>query len=224
MDVLVRKPKAIIFDWDDTLVDNWNAIHHSLNATLTQFNHKPWSIKKARSNVRLSLRDSFPNIFGEEWEIAAKFFYDKIEQNHLKTLVKLNFSEDILKFLSNCKIKMGIVSNKTGPILRKECQHLEWNKYFESIIGANDAKNDKPSADPLLLCLEEIGIPANKLVWFVGDAPSDIECANNANVTSVLIDTKFEPSNTEYPLADMQHADLESLLESVKKLNNSFKN
>ena len=217
MNLLLQKPKAIIFDWDDTLVDNWSAIHQSLNATLTEFNHKPWSIKKARSNIRLSLRDSFPDIFGKDWEIAAEFFYDKIKQDHLKALVKLNFSESLLLFLSYRDIKMGIVSNKTGPILRKECEYLGWTRFFKSIIGANDAKNDKPAADPLLLCLAQIGISANKLVWFVGDAPSDIECANNANVTSVLINTKFKPSNTEYPVFDIQHDDLGSLLESIKK-------
>ena len=216
MNLKLQKPKAVIFDWDDTLVDNWSTIHKSLNATLTEFNYPPWTIQKTRSNIRLSLRDSFPGIFGNNWQVAAKFFYDKIKKDHLKTLVKLNFSENVLELLYDSKIKMGIVSNKTGSILREECEYLGWNKFFESVIGANDAKNDKPAPDPLLLCLEKIGISANKLVWFVGDAPSDIECAVNANVTSVLINTKFRPLNAEYPIADMHYEDLGSLYKKVK--------
>jgi phosphoglycolate phosphatase len=30
-------PKAVIFDWDNTLVDSWPVIHHALNETLEAY-------------------------------------------------------------------------------------------------------------------------------------------------------------------------------------------
>lgn len=32
-----ERPRAVIFDWDHTLVDNWDAIRAALNFTLTSF-------------------------------------------------------------------------------------------------------------------------------------------------------------------------------------------
>ena len=55
------RPKAIIFDWDDTLIDNWQAIHAALNLTLNKMGHERWSFEKTKSNVRRSMRDSFPS-------------------------------------------------------------------------------------------------------------------------------------------------------------------
>ena len=35
-------PKAIIFDWDSTLIDNWQSIANALNATLIEMGKAPW--------------------------------------------------------------------------------------------------------------------------------------------------------------------------------------
>ncbi len=39
------KPKAIIFDWDNTLVDSWPVIEQSLNQTAQALNYKDLTIK-----------------------------------------------------------------------------------------------------------------------------------------------------------------------------------
>jgi phosphoglycolate phosphatase len=181
------KPEAIIFDWDDTLADNWHSILGALNASLTAMGQVPWTMEKARANVRRSLRDSFPEMFGDRWEEAADIFYQHIRTNHLETLYRLDFAEELLQQLSNDKIVLGVVSNKMGDLLRAECGHLGWAKYFVNIIGANDAEKDKPAPDPLFQCLEGTTIKPSLNTWYVGDAPTDLECAINAGVTGVLI-------------------------------------
>ena len=59
------RPRAILFDWDNTLVDNWLAISEALNATLVAMGHPTWSLTETKARVRNSLRDSFPAMFGE---------------------------------------------------------------------------------------------------------------------------------------------------------------
>ena len=39
-------PTAIIFDWDDTLVDNWESINSALNTTLKAMGKKSFSLSK----------------------------------------------------------------------------------------------------------------------------------------------------------------------------------
>jgi len=180
-------PEAIIFDWDDTLASNWQSIHAALNATLTAMGQENWTIEKTRANVRRALRESFPEMFGDRWEEAADIFYDHIQSNHLKTLVSLEFAAELLEQISATGIMLGIVSNKTGYLLRAECEHLGWSKYFTAIIGAQDAEKDKPAPDPIYLCLEGMKIKPSRNIWYVGDAPTDLECAYNAGLTAVLI-------------------------------------
>ena len=179
-------PKAIIFDWDDTLVDNWHSIHAGLNATLTAMGQKPWSLEKTQSNVRRSMRDSFPSLFGERWKEAANIFLAHVQSHHLETIDVLDKVPKMLRALHKEGFYLGVVSNKNGVLLREEVEHLNWNIWFSRIIGANDAIRDKPDRAPIDMALEGSGISTGKDVWFVGDARSDMECAHNAGVVAVL--------------------------------------
>ena len=196
----INFPEAIIFDWDDTLASNWQSIHAALNTTLTAMGHETWPIEKTRANVRRALRESFPEMFGDRWEEAADIFYDHIRTNHLETLIGLEFATELLELIADSGIMLGIVSNKTGYLLRAECEHLGWTKYFTAIVGAQDAEKDKPAPDPIYLCLEGTTIKPSRNTWYVGDAPTDLECAHNASLTGVLIrDSAITPEYERFP-------------------------
>ena len=83
---------------------------------------------------------------------------------------------------------MGIISNKDGNLLRKECKSLGWNKYFKIIIGANDAKEDKPSKYPFLLALKKISKKPSKKIWYVGDSDIDIIFAKRMECFSIFLE------------------------------------
>lgn len=200
MSTLLELPEAILFDWDDTLASNWVSILDAMNATFAAMGHEAWSMEQARANVRLSLRDSFPKMFGDRWEEATDIFYDHIRANHLETLKSLEYAAELLEQLSQAGVVLGIVSNKTGYLLRAECEHLGWSDYFVSVIGAMDAEKDKPAPDPIFLCLKDTGLKSNSNIWYVGDAPTDIQCAHNARITGILIrDSAITSDYDEYP-------------------------
>ena len=50
-------PKAVIFDWDNTLVDSWPVIHHALNETLEAYGKPLWTLEETKDRVRHSMRD-----------------------------------------------------------------------------------------------------------------------------------------------------------------------
>ena len=192
------KPKAIIFDWDNTLVDSWVVIHDALNATLDDWGMEKWTIEETKSRVAHSMRDSFPLLFGDDWERAGKVFYDHFEKTHLDRLTPLANAEDVLGELFEMGIHMAIVSNKTGRLLRLEVEHLGWNKIFKNVVGSLDAANDKPAPDPVILALQGSGIKTgNHDVWFVGDAVIDMQCAKNSGCFGVLVD-KNPPKIAEF--------------------------
>lgn len=181
------KPQAVLFDWDNTLVDSWPIIHDALNTTFRAFGLRPWTLSETRQKVRHSMRDNFPKLFGDRWEVAGEVFYKHYGAIHAKKLEPTNGAEEMLHGLSVAGIYLGIVSNKKGDFLRTEAAHLGWDRYFGGIVGANDAKNDKPAADPVGLALAGSGIPLGRDVWLAGDADIDMECAENAGCVPVLI-------------------------------------
>ena len=174
-------PEAFIFDWDSTLVDNWKSIAKALNETLIEMGKDPWTESEIRQNSKRSAREAFPEIFGEDWETALSFFYEAFEKNHLIGITPLPGAKDLLEFLRKRKIYSGIISNKNGSFLRKEIQKLGWGKYFKNVLGATDLEFDKPSKAIVDALFQPSNINPSKLVWFVGDAVVDLECAHLAN-------------------------------------------
>ena len=181
------RPRAILFDWDNTLVDTWGVIHHALAATFEAMGHEPWTLEETRQRVRQSARDSFPRLFGERADEAMARFYETFEADHLRNLSARAEAERGLRRLSAVGYLLGVVSNKTGRLLRREADHLGWTGYFHRLVGANDAARDKPAADAVALALEGSGIAAGAEVWFVGDTDIDMLCAVTSGCVPILL-------------------------------------
>ncbi|MFC3124847.1 HAD family hydrolase [Pseudoroseomonas globiformis] len=178
-------PEVILWDWDNTLVDAWMGVQAGMNAALRHFDKPEWTLQEVRDRARLSLRDSFPTIFGSQWEEARDVFYAAVRDRHLDGLMPL---PGVMEALEACRhVPLCIVSNKQGAILRAEVAHLGWQSRFAAVVGAGDAEADKPSAAPILLALEAVSHQAGKRIWFVGDTGVDIRAANSAGCTSVLV-------------------------------------
>lgn len=179
-------PRAILFDWDNTLVDTWPLIHAAMNMTLRHYGMPEWSMEKILAEVKLSMRDSFPGLFGERWQEAGELYTQSYRAIHLTHLTPLQGAEAMLAAIPRPRVFTGVVSNKQSVTLRQEVPQLGWEKYFNVWIGAGDAARDKPHADPALLALKDSGITPGPDVWFVGDTGADLGCAKNAGFTAIL--------------------------------------
>lgn len=180
-------PRALIFDWDNTLVDTWGTIHLALADTFSAFGLKPWTPQEVRARVRASARDSFPTLFGAQAEAAMTHFYGAFERCHLAGLASRPGAERCLEALSGLGLPLMVVSNKTGRYLRREAEALGWERHFAAVVGATDAARDKPAPDPVELALQPTGVAPGPAVWFVGDTDIDLLCAANAGCSGILL-------------------------------------
>jgi phosphoglycolate phosphatase len=183
----LRRPRAIIFDWDNTLVDSWGTIHDALNFLMAAMDKPLWTIEETRERVRLSLREAFPPLFGERWEEARQIYMDRFRAIHLERLTPLPRREAMLRALADDGHYLAVVSNKTGAVLRKEAEHIGWSPLFGAIVGAGDCHADKPHPAPVELALQPSGISPGPDVWFVGDTAVDMECALASGCVPVLL-------------------------------------
>jgi phosphoglycolate phosphatase len=180
-------PRAILFDWDNTLVDSWATIHDALNITMAAMDRPLWTLDDTKARVRLSLRESFPAHFGERWKEAQLIYLEAFQAIHLDRLAALPGRGELLTGLAEMGLYLGVVSNKTGSILRWEVETIGWSRFFGCVVGAGDAAVDKPHAAPVALALQPSGVGAGEAVWFVGDNGVDMECAHNSGCVPVLL-------------------------------------
>ncbi len=196
------RPRALLFDWDNTLVDTWPCIGKATNITLEAMGHDPWTPEEIRRRVAGSLRDTFPQIYGARWEEARDIYYKAFGDVHLEMLATLDGAEDVLTLAQEAGLYLGIVSNKTGRYLRAEADHLKWTRFFGRLVGAQDAPRDKPDPAPALLALSTGNVPAGADVWFIGDAPIDVACGRAVGCTTILLG----PAPSDELVTDRPHA------------------
>jgi len=212
------RPKAILFDWDNTLADTWPTIHNALERTFIEMGHQPWSFEETKMRVHRSMRDAFPEIFGDKWQEAGEKYLMHFTNSHLENLTPLEGAEEVLKHLLDTDIYVSLVSNKTGENLRKEVSHIGWQRYFVKVVGAKDAEEDKPSPKPVIMALEGSGINLNRDVWFVGDSITDMECAYNCGCIPIFYgdqDLSSERFANHQP--EMHFKDHNEMIEILKK-------
>jgi phosphoglycolate phosphatase len=210
-------PRAILWDWDNTLVDGWAAIEHGLNVTFREFSMPEWDRTTVLARVRGSLRDTFPGMFGAEWERARDIFYGAVRSCHLEVLSPMPGAEAALRAAARIG-PQGVVSNKQGPLLRAEAAHLGWAPFFASLVGAGDAEADKPAAAPLLLALQACGVPPGPHVWYIGDTALDMQAARAAGCTAVLMGRAGHDGGVMEAAPDEQFDDGHALADALSRL------
>lgn len=187
-EVYPRKlPKAILFDWDNTLVDTWKTAHNAMNTAREAVGLPPLTKEEFFQRPHHSLRDSAFDLFGEQFEKGERLFYEHIGKIHLQEIKTLEGAAFLLETLISRDIYLGIVSNKSGPHLRKEVAHLGWEPHFRKVIGSKDTHEDKPSPIPVLAALHESKITPGHEVWFVGDSIVDVYCAQASGCIPVVV-------------------------------------
>jgi phosphoglycolate phosphatase len=218
MSPIVARPEAILFDWDNTLIDSWTTIHDALNVVMAKMGEPAWSLDETKVRVRLSLRQSFPRIFGERWAEAQKIYLDAFRAIHLARLTPLPGCRELLDSLARRPVFLGVVSNKTGVILRREVEELGWTRFFGSVVGAGDAAADKPDPAAVALALAPSGLAAGEQVWMVGDTGVDVECARNSGCIPILLGTGLPPEELPETTPRRVCADAAALLDLFEAL------
>ncbi len=208
-------PRAVLFDWDGTLADNWGAISAAVNAARATFGLETWSEEETYRQCTRALRDSFPEWFGQDWERARAIFYEHFTHAHLDALRPIPGAASLLDRLKAACIPLFIVSNKQGELLRQETERLGWSERFEGIVGAGDTPLAKPSRDPVDYALSQGGLNADNLAfWFVGDTDVDVACARASGCTPVLVRATEDVRHTlGVPLAFADLSSLEAFLQ-----------
>ena len=210
---ILEKYKAIVFDWDGTLVDTCGLILDAHNHARQYMGHEVWTMDDFLGQASKSAREYYPEVYGERSDEAMKVLYEYVEKHHLTYLKPMAGAFEMLELFKSHNIPMAVVSNKRHETLLIEAKTVEWAHYFESIIGAGHAARDKPAIDPLMMALEQMEgdlMPAD--ILYLGDTETDLLCTQKAGCETVLIQSdkprpdlveKYNPKYAFFSLIEM---------------------
>lgn len=205
------KPLAVLMDWDGTIIDSLPLINAAHNHLL-EIHGKPL-IGRSQSK-KLTAHDPqtiIGTLIGTTDESAVAegltTFRQYVRKRHLDHFGRtdngytglVDGAGELVEAIRSNDIPMGIVTNKNHDILKAEIAHLRWDDWFKALVGPGDAYRNKPYPDPVFLALNIMGIEPGREVAFIGDTYGDIECANAAGLTSILIEVEPYPENQSQP-------------------------
>ncbi|MCV3769789.1 MAG: HAD family hydrolase, partial [Wolbachia pipientis] len=176
---------AVVFDWDNTLVNTQDNISNAIKYTLTSMGYSDKATNDRNSHE--SRKSYMVNLFGDQWEKANQIYQQYLDNALLQNITLNQGVGEMLQKLKSHNVYLAIVSNKKNINLRKEVAYFKLDSYFERIVGSCDTAEDKPSAIPLLFALEKSILPISREnVFFIGDSIVDILCAQNANCLPII--------------------------------------
>ncbi|PIP94617.1 MAG: hypothetical protein COW00_08875 [Bdellovibrio sp. CG12_big_fil_rev_8_21_14_0_65_39_13] len=181
------KKIGILFDCDGTLLDSLGNAFDSFDYAFDQIGEprqKPENIKKFFGT---SADRIFINLMNDS-QLALKafeFYLDHQAELALKT--KLHHGiEELLEALLSKNIPLAIVTGRHAKDLENVLRPHDIKHFFKSIIADSDVTRSKPAPDGLLLALSQMGIDSENS-FYLGDSPTDIQAAHNAQSKSVAV-------------------------------------
>jgi len=188
-----KLPPAILFDWDNTLIDTFPLLFAAHNEVRKAMKAPLWSEDEAKANIRLAAKDAFPMWYGDRAGEAMAVYDTTVRASHLQHMEIIDGAAELLAHLHAKGVLMGIVSNKRGEFLRAEVSQTGWAEYFAVVLGADDIQGPgKPSPEGVGQALKKLNIPATLRVncWYVGDTENDIRTARAAGMIPVFIENR----------------------------------
>ncbi len=179
---------AVFFDWDGTLINNFDffeAAHDftrkALNLPERRYGWYKDYFGKPRDKI-------FEKIYGQDKENAKLKFYEFIEKKHLDYVQPHEGAEDFLKKIKQKNIYCGVISNKKKQYLASEMKLLGWQNYFNVVIASGDTNRDKPHPDALNLAIEKTSANLEFLEFiYFGDTKNDKKFEKGAGVNFVKV-------------------------------------
>jgi len=180
--------QLIIFDLDGTLIDSLEDLAAATNHMLTSLGRKPVGLEQVRGYVgqgaRRLVERAMPAATAEEIEIAINIFLTYNEAHIVDRTRLYPGAMETLAELRKAGMTMAVVSNKNVALCRKVLSTLGADGFFATVVGADSVALRKPSPEPLLMVLRELGVTAGKALM-VGDSINDIAAGNAAGIATV---------------------------------------
>lgn len=182
---------CLLFDMDGTLLDSRNLFVDAVYATIQQFVPGAFTREQMEQRFGESFQACLDSVrqqlaadvtqaqVWETYEQQLRADYDK----KIRLFPHVKAGLELLRSAGYC---LGIVTNKQRAFAERDLQLFEIAHLFDTVVTLDDVKEGKPSPEPVIKALNEIGALPDRTL-FVGDSYYDLAAARAAQVGSVLL-------------------------------------
>jgi HAD superfamily hydrolase (TIGR01549 family) len=176
--------KYFIFDLDGTLIDTEQAILKTWQQTLKEYGYI-YSIDEIRCVLGVTAEIGLHRLgsivdsdYTKKWQINYSQYAK--EADYFKG------TKEMLMLLKEKGCSVGAVSSRCRKEYADFFSGFEFESIFDEVILEEDTTRHKPEPEPLYKYMELVGANKTECIY-IGDMPSDIQCANNAGIVSGLV-------------------------------------
>lgn len=178
------KYKQIIFDIDGTLIDTEYAVLHSLQDTLRTITGRERPVDELTFALGITGADALKRLEVEEVFSAIALWNENMLQ-YADTMAVFDGIAEVLETLSKWDLEMGIVTSKTKEEWEQDFCPFGIDRYFKTVVCADDTREHKPHPEPLYKYMEMSGADSSQLLY-IGDSEYDGRCAESAGIDFAL--------------------------------------
>lgn len=176
-----EKYKHIIFDLDGTLIDTEKAVLKTWRQTLSEYGHT-YSLRELRPVLGITTEAALKKLDVN----AADDFEARWMEVYSQFADEADFFSGIAEMLLSLKASgyfLGIVTSRCRNELKRYFAKFHLDRFFDFMICADDTKLHKPQPDPLYRYTHIAGTEVSSCLY-IGDMPTDMECADSASMSS----------------------------------------
>jgi HAD superfamily hydrolase (TIGR01509 family) len=203
-----RRIEGVLFDWDGTLLNSYEADSCAYLAMFREMNI-PWGLEELAVHYAPNWYDVYraaklPRV---QWG-AADLAWRKCYATHRPKLMK-----NARRILTRVRrdYRVGLVTSGDRPRVTRQLREFSLTRVFTVRVCGDDTAQKKPNPAPLLLALRGMRLKAASCVY-VGDAPEDLEMARRAGMRAIAVLSCFPTERR------LRAARPEVLLESIEQL------
>lgn len=141
--------------------------------------------------------ESFPRIV-ERLGLPISLWepYRELCQSHIDRINVFAGARRTLEWARAQRLKLAILTGKDRARTLQILEHFDLDRYFDLVITSDQLRRPKPDPEGMQRALDHFDCPAEEAVM-VGDAVSDILCAQRAGVTAVAVTWGIKPERVQ---------------------------
>ena len=171
-------PRAVLFDWDGTLLDSYAADSRAYLAMFRALDIE-WSLEQLEQHYSPNWYHLYrvAGVPRFRWKEADRLWRAAYAAERPRLLPGARKAFRAIER----KCKVGIVTSGSRDRVCKQLRDLGFFDSLAVIVCAEDTRKKKPDPAPLRLALQHLRIPPEKCLY-VGDTPQDVEMARRARI------------------------------------------
>jgi phosphoglycolate phosphatase len=179
-------PRAVLFDFDGTLIDSAKSVLASLSHALDTEGVQP-RVDLGPQLIGPPLRRTLMTLVGDETpaliERLAQRFREHYDAESYRATEVFEGVPELLQQLRQAKIALYIVTNKRVSATRRILEHLGWHDWFQGVYALDAFEPALPNKPAVVAAvLKQHGL-APELTWMVGDSEEDERAAHENGLT-----------------------------------------